>query len=80
MFVMETSLVVIQRLVPVEKKIRRFHSSLANQIEIAAGSAGELTVGLRIALAKGYVTAADLAEVDGPLDQVRAMLYRLTHR
>ena len=107
MFVaMEMSLVVVEKLVPVEKKIRRCNSSLANQIatasesvalnlgegrwrhagdkrrhfEMAAGSASELTVGLRIAQAKGYVTKQDLAEVEGPLDQVRAMLYRLTHR
>ena len=48
--------------------------------EMAAGSASEVTVALRIALAKRYVTKADLAEVDKPLDQVRAMLFRLTHR
>jgi four helix bundle protein len=107
MFVaMEMSLVVVEKLRAVDKKIRRCNAELASQIarasesvaldlgegrwrragdqrrhdEIAAGSASELTVGLRIALAKRYVTEADLAEVDAPLDQVRAMLYRLTHR
>jgi hydroxymethylpyrimidine/phosphomethylpyrimidine kinase len=30
------------------------------------------------AVAKGYITAAEAAEVDTVLDRVRAMLYRLT--
>lgn len=47
--------------------------------EMAAGSAGEVTTALRIALAKGYITATEAAEVDAVLDRVRAMLYRLTH-
>jgi hypothetical protein len=38
----------------------------------------EVTVALRIALAKQYVTAEDVAAVDELLDHVRAMLYRLT--
>ncbi len=42
------------------------------------GSASEVTVALRIAVAKGYITAAEAAEVDAVLDRVRAMLYRLT--
>jgi four helix bundle protein len=46
--------------------------------EMAAGSASEVTVALRIAVAKGYITAAESAEVDAVLDRVRAMLYRLT--
>ncbi len=45
----------------------------------AAGSAGELTAALRIAEARGYITPADFAHVDEVLDQVRAMLWRLTH-
>jgi four helix bundle protein len=45
----------------------------------AAGSAGELTTALRIAKARRYITAADFAAVDAPLDRVRAMLWRLTH-
>jgi four helix bundle protein len=107
MFVaLEMSVAVVERLVPVETKIKRCSAQLASQIqrasesvalnlaerrwrsagdqrrhyEMAAGSASELTVALRIALAKRYVTKADLAEVDKPLDQVRAMLFRLTHR
>src|SRR5262245_2369950 len=47
--------------------------------EMAAGSAAEVTVALRIAVAKRYVHAADVAEVEAVLDRVRAMLFRLTH-
>lgn len=46
--------------------------------EMAAGSASEVTVALRIAIAKQYITAAEAAEVEVVLDRVRAMLYRLT--
>ena len=107
MFVaMEMSVVVVEKLVPVEAKIKRCSAQLANQIqrasesvalnlaegrwrsagdqrrhyEMAAGSASEVTMALRIAVAKRYVSKEDLVEVEGPLDQVRAMLYRLTHR
>ncbi len=48
--------------------------------EIAAGSAYEVTAGLRIAVAKGYIARAEMDEVDVVLDRVRAMLYRLTRR
>jgi four helix bundle protein len=101
---LEMSLKVLERLVPVETRIRRKSSSLARQLadasesvalnlgearsrrdgdkrrhfEIAAGSASEVTVALRIAVAKGYITTAEAAEVDAVLDRVRAMLYRLT--
>jgi four helix bundle protein len=44
----------------------------------AAGSASELTTGLRIARARGYITPADFATIDATLDRVRAMLWRLT--
>jgi small basic protein len=37
-------------------------------------------VALRIALAKRYITEAELAAIDTVLDPVRAMLYRLTRR
>ena len=47
--------------------------------EMAAGSAYEVTVALRIAIAKRYVTAVEAAAVEASLDRVRAMLYRLTH-
>jgi four helix bundle protein len=46
--------------------------------EMAAGSASEVTVALRIAVAKQYITANEAADVDAVLDRVRAMLYRLT--
>ena len=101
---LEVSLKVLEKLAPVEVRIRRKSASLAKQLanasesvalnlgegrsrrdgdqrrhyEMAAGSASEVTVALRIALAKQYVTAEDLAPVDELLDRVRAMLYRLT--
>ncbi|MBC7977106.1 MAG: four helix bundle protein [Myxococcales bacterium] len=46
--------------------------------EMAAGSASEVTVALRIAVAKRYLTTAELADLELILDRVRAMLYRLT--
>ena len=45
----------------------------------AAGSADELTTALMIAQARGYITAAEFAAIDQPLDRVRAMLWKLTH-
>ena len=48
--------------------------------EMAAGSASEVTVALRIAIAKRYVSAAEVADVEAVLDRVRAMLFRLTRR
>lgn len=103
---LEKSLQVLERLVPVEARIRQRSASLAKQLsdasesialnlgegrlrrdgdrrrhyEMAAGSAGEVTVALRIAVAKRYITVAELAEVDAVLDPVRAMLYRLARR
>src|SRR5688500_13806362 len=47
--------------------------------EMAAGSAGEVTTALRIAMVKRYISRDEYAAVDAPLDRVRAMLYRLTH-
>jgi four helix bundle protein len=101
---LEMSLQVLERLVPIDARIRRRSASLAKQLsdasesvalnlgegrlrrdgdrrrhyEMAAGSASEVTVALRIAVAKGYITATEAAEVDAVLDRVRAMLYRLT--
>jgi four helix bundle protein len=103
--VLEVSLQVLERLAPVEVRIRRKSASLAKQLarasesislnlgegrsrrdgdqrrhyEFAAGSASEVSVALRIARSKQYITAADVASVDELLDRVRAMLYRLTH-
>ena len=103
---LEISLQVLERLVPVETRIRQRSASLAKQLadaaesvalnlgegrlrrdgdkrrhfEMAAGSASEVTVALRIARAKRYVTADELADVELALDRVRAMLYRLTRR
>ncbi|HEY5936689.1 MAG TPA: four helix bundle protein [Kofleriaceae bacterium] len=101
---LEMSLQFLERLVPIETRIRQRSSALAKQLarasesialnlgegrlrcdgdkrrhfEMAAGSASEVTVALRIAVAKRYVLAADVAEVEALLDRVRAMLYRLT--
>jgi four helix bundle protein len=103
---LEKSLQVLERLVPIEARIRHRSASLAKQLsnasesvalnlgegrqrrdgdrrrhyEMAAGSASEVTVALRIALAKRYITEAELAAIDAVLDPVRAMLYRLTRR
>ena len=51
----------------------------ADLLRRAAGSASELTTALRIARARGYITAQDYAATDAVLDRVRAMLWRLTH-
>ncbi|MDQ3299442.1 MAG: four helix bundle protein [Myxococcota bacterium] len=103
---LETSLQFLERLVPVETRIRQRSAALAKQLasasesislnlgegrmrrdgdkrrhyEMAAGSASEVTVALRIAVAKRYVSTAEIAEVEALLDRVRAMLYRLTQR
>ena len=47
--------------------------------QMAAGSASELTTALRIARIRSYISDADFAAIDAPLDRVRAILYRLTH-
>jgi four helix bundle protein len=47
--------------------------------EMANGSAAELTVALRIVIARQIVTRDELAPVDALLDRVRAMLWKLTH-
>ena len=60
-----------------EGRLRR-DGDRRRHFEMAAGSASEVTVALRIAVAKRYITAAEHAAVDEPLDRVRAMLYRLT--
>jgi four helix bundle protein len=60
-----------------EGRLRR-DGDKRRHFEIAAGSASEVTVALRIAVAKGYITVVEAAEVDAVLDRVRAMLYRLT--
>jgi four helix bundle protein len=103
--VLEMALVVLERLVPIEKKVRQKRKSLADEMgragesiplntaeghkragldradlfRRAEGSAGELTTCLRIALLREYITPAEFAWVDEPLDRVRAMLWRLTH-
>ena len=46
---------------------------------IAAGSAGEVEVALRLARAWGYVASAEVQAVEPLLKRVLAMLWRLTH-
>ncbi len=101
----EAALEVLERLAPIEAKLKQRRKALADEViraaesialnvsegrqrvgldrpdfyRRAAGSAGELTTALRIALARGIISAAELAAVDAPLDRVRAMLWRLTH-
>jgi len=102
---LEIALQVLEKLAPVEAKLKRTRKSLADQVaragesialnvgegreragldradffRRAAGSASELTTGLRIARARGYISAAEHAAVEQPLDRVRAMLWRMTH-
>ena len=102
---LEMSLTILERLAPLEPKLRAKRKSLADEVgraaesvalnlsegrqragldradlfRRAAGSASELTTALRIARARGYITPADFAAVDEPLDRVRGMLWRLTH-
>ena len=101
---LEVYLLFLERLVPVEAKIRRRSRALADQLseaadsvalnmgegrgrrggngrrhfDIAKGSAGEVTVALRVAVARQYITCADRDYVDEPLDRVRAMLFKMT--
>ena len=56
---------------------RRRDGDKRRHYEMASGSTSEVTVALRIAVAKRYITAAETAEVDAALDRLRAMLYRL---
>ena len=102
---LEVSLQFLERLVPLETRIRRRSRRLAMQIadaaesislnlgegvarrdgdkrrhyEMAAGSASEITVALRVAAARRFITAEERADIDALLDRVRAMLWRLTH-
>jgi len=57
---------------------RRVAGDQRRHYEMANGSASEVTIALRIAVSKGYITREDYAAVDVALDRVRAMLYRLT--
>ena len=45
---------------------------------IASGSAEEVRVALRVAVAWGYVGEKTIAEVLGEIDQLQAMLWKLT--
>jgi four helix bundle protein len=45
---------------------------------VAYGSAGELTTALRIALGRKLISAAQFGAAEATLDQLRAILWRLT--
>ena len=47
------------------------------RLRTAAGSNSEVRTALRVAAAWGYVEAAEIAAVDGKLDRIAAILYRL---
>jgi four helix bundle protein len=46
---------------------------------VAAGSNAELRAALDVSEALGYIEGDECAALDGRLDRVSAMLYRLTH-
>jgi len=46
----------------------------------ACGSNAEVRAALRVAVAWGYVTHAEVAPIDAILDSIGAMTYRLAHR
>jgi four helix bundle protein len=52
----------------------------AARYHCAAGSTSEVRVGLAIAAAWGYVSAAQRTPAEGHLDQLAALLWGLTHR
>ena len=56
---------------------RRKDGDRRRHYEIASGSASEVTVALRIAVAKRYITEAERAAVEVLLDRLRALLYGL---
>ena len=54
--------------------------SRLSRFSTAAGSNAEVRAGLRVAIAWGYVSAADIEAGEQLLDSVAAMLYRLGAR
>ena len=51
-----------------------------NLLGVARGSASEAAAGLGLMEALGLVDARPVAELDGKLDRIRAMLFRLAQR
>ncbi len=51
-----------------------------NLLGVARGSASEAAAGLGLLAALGLLNARPVAELDGKLDQIRAMLFRLAQR
>lgn len=58
---------------------RRLGRDRRQHYVIAAGSAAELRAALDVGEALGYLDSEVYAELEGLLDRVCAMLYRLTH-
>ena len=58
----------------------RQHRDRAHLIRIAHGSASEVRVELQVALAWGILDAETVAPIDGLLDRVGAMCWRLAGR
>ena len=58
---------------------RRTGQDRVQFFKIAAGSAAEVRAALAVARAWGHIEAASVAEAEGELDRVLAMLWRLTH-
>ncbi|MBI5480710.1 MAG: four helix bundle protein [Deltaproteobacteria bacterium] len=58
---------------------RRGGRDRLQHFRIAAGSAAEVGVALRVAVEWGFLDGAGLAEARGLLDRVLAMTWRLTH-
>src|SRR5437867_2663940 len=58
---------------------RRTGKDRLNRYRIADGSADELHTALRVAMASGYLTEADLRPSLILLDREKAMCWRLTH-
>ena len=58
---------------------RRSGADRVQCFRIAAGSAAEVGVALRVAEAWGYLDAAGLLDARALLDRVLAMTWRLTH-
>jgi len=57
---------------------RRADGDRRRHWQFAAGSTAEVTVALRIAVAKRYVDSAELSPIEPTLDRLRRLMYGLT--
>jgi len=58
---------------------RRAGQDRTHLYRVAAGSADEVQIGLKVALAWGYVQRSSSEEVLARIDRILAMLWRITH-